>query len=135
MEESRRKHAHFCRGFMTDQVDLTVPSRSFDNSDRTDRSVDSIGGSNVVSIGRPRASSKVRSQWRALKRGTDRSLENKVVNHVMLGRIRRGRGESEDFNRSVIACCRKELVCRVKGDSFNVTLVCWKRLKLLKGVP
>lgn len=119
---------------MADEVDLAVPSSPFDDSDRTDGPVHSIGRGNVIAIRGPRTTSEVCRKRRALERRANRSLEDKVVNHVMLSRVGRRRGKSENLDGTIVASGRKELVSRVKGNTLDVTLVGGQCLELLKGM-
>lgn len=134
MKESRREHAHLGWRLVSDQIDLAVPPRALNYSDGANGAIDCIGGSNVIPIRRPRTPSEIRSQGGALERGADGGVEDKIVNHVMLGRIRRGRGEAEDLDGSVVAGRGEEFVGRVKGDALDVALVGGNRLELLKRV-
>lgn len=120
---------------MSYQVDFAIPSCPFDDSHGADRPVHCIGSRNMVAIGRPRASSEVRRQGRALERGRDRSFENKVVNHVMLRGVRSRRGKSENLDCAVVARCREVLVGGIKCDALDVTLMHCECLQLLKCVP
>lgn len=119
---------------MPNQVDLAVPSRPLDNGDGANRAIDRIGSCYVVAVGGPGASAEICGQGRALEGGADGRIEDKIVNHVVLRRIRRGRGEAEDFDCSVVAGRGEELVGRVKGDALDVALVRGNRLEPLKRV-
>ena len=134
MEESRGEHADLGWALVSNQIDLAIPSEALDDGHGTDWPVDGVGGGDVVSVGRPGAAAEVRRQGRALERRADGRLQDKIVNHVMLGRSRRRRGVSKDLDGSVVAGRREELSSRVEGDSFDVALVHGERLKLLKGM-
>ena len=127
-EQAWREGAHFRRSLMSNKIDITVPNASVYYCYRADRSVDCICCRNMISIRRPRASSKVGCERRGNKRRDDRMFEDKIVERVVCGSIGRRRGKSEELDSSVVACRSKIFIRRVECNPFHMTLMNGKSL-------
>lgn len=119
---------------MADQVDVAIPAATIDDSNRADWTVDCVGSSYVVAIGRPGASAEVCSQGRGDEGCDNGSFEHEIVDLIVRGGIRSGGGEAEDLDGAVIARSGKVLVRRVECDSLDMALMVWESLQLLEGV-
>ena len=119
---------------MTDQVDITVPATTIDDSNGADGTINCVGSSYVVAVGRPGTSAEVCSQGRGDERSDNSGFEHEIVDLIVCGGVWRGGGEAEDLDGAVVARSGKVLVRRVERDSLDMALMVWKCLQLLERV-
>lgn len=106
---------------MSDQGGVTIPAPAGHNGYGIDRTVDRVGGCDVLAIGGPGTSSEVCGE-RGIDEGVGNgSLEDEVVNRIVSGVVLGGGCESEHLDRAIVAGGSKILVGGVKGDAFDMT--------------
>ena len=77
----------------------------------------------MVTVRTPRAAPEVCSQRASLEWVRDCVFANKVVNHIVGSRVWAWTRKAEHFDSAVVTSCRKVLVCWIKGDTLDMTLM------------
>jgi len=62
-------------------------------------------------------------------------LENKIIDRVVRGSIRRWRCKSEELDSAIVAGSRKVFIRRVECNAFDMTLMNREHLQLLECMP